>query len=103
MRPTKGMRFRAIRDVPVHVQVTYRNPSSDGFRATLPRGEVVVVQADPPQEARAVYALPDRYESLEPTLVPAQELRSGAYQSYSLVLMLDQLDSDFEVLSGGAG
>ena len=96
MAPRSGDRYRSIRDVAVGIHVTYRNPSSDGFHGTLPSGEVVTVEFSPPPQATAVFAVPERRGALERVLVPAKELQSRAYDSYGLVITLEQLASDFE-------
>ncbi len=98
MRPTGGDRYRSIRDVEVRGLSRFRNPSSGGFKATLPRGEIVTVKRDPPPQAKAVYALPERYEDLEQLLVPPEDLASKAYDGYSLVIRFEELDRDFEFL-----
>ncbi len=104
MTPKRGDRYRTIRDVRVRGLVTFNNPSSGGFLAVLPRGEVVVVEHDPPAKARGVYAIPQRYEELEPALVPERDRMSDAYGSYALTISFDQLNEDFEQLppSGAA-
>jgi hypothetical protein len=96
MAPKGGDRYRSLREVPVGVHLTYRNPSSGGFRGTLPSGEVVTVEFDPPPHAKAVSAVPVRYEALAQILVSPQELHNRAFDTYRLVITLDQIASDFE-------
>jgi len=96
MTPRRGDQYRSTRDVAVRGLVTFRNPSSGGFKATLPSGEIVIVENDPPPHAKGVYAVPQRYEALEQLLVPADDLKSRAYGSYALVISFDQLAQDFE-------
>lgn len=99
MRPKKGQRYKAIRDARLSVLVTYKNPSSGAFGATLPEGEIVVVANDPPAHATGAYALPERYEGLEAVLVPAPELSNRAYQSYVLMIRFTQLEADFQFIA----
>ncbi len=104
MRPRRGDRFRSTRDVEVRGLVTFRNPSSGGFKAVLPRGEIVIVENDPPRDAKAVYTVPERYEALEQLLVPTEDRNSKTYGSYTLVIRFEQLTEAFELLgrSGAA-
>ncbi len=96
MTPRRGDRYRSKRDVPVGGIVTFRNPSSGGFRATLSGGEIVTVKSDPPPGAKGVYVRPERYEALEQLFVPAPDFESEAYDSYALVISFEQLTQDFE-------
>jgi len=99
MRPKAGERFRAIRDTPVHGVITLQAPGSSGFIGTLPRGEIVTVEKDPPSHATAVYARPERYEEMADLLVPPSDRASPLYGSYTLVISFDSLKQDFEVVT----
>src|SRR5262245_1417424 len=97
MKPRSGQHFRAIRDTPVNGVVILRAPATGGFRATLPRGELVMVETDPPSHATAVYAKPVRYREMEHLLLPPGEVKGQHYDSYALVISFESLDRDFEL------
>jgi hypothetical protein len=78
--------------------VSFRNPSSGGFRALLPGGEEVVVESNPPRDATGVYAIPARGD-LERLLVPHADLEDPAYAGYALVITFDQLAKHFELVA----
>ena len=96
LRPARGELYRSKRNVAVRGLTTFRNPSSNRFRAVLPRGEIVSLEYDPPSLATSVYAMPRRYNALERMLVPAADRSSDAYGGYALVISLEQLAHDFE-------
>ena len=102
MRPAKDQRYRSRRDVEVAGLVHLRAPATGDFKSTLPMGEEVVVVYDPPSHAKAVYAIPKRYEDLERVLVPPGERSSPIYNGYSLVIWFEQLEHDFELVGKGA-
>lgn len=99
MRPKAGERFRAQRDTPVQGVITLRTPGSAGFAGTLPRGEIVAVQKDPPSHAKGVYARPERYEEMARLLVPPSDLANPLFGSYVLVISFESLEQDFQLVT----
>jgi len=99
MRPRAGERFRALRDTPVQGVITLKAPGSGGFAGTLPRGEIVAVEMDPPSHAQGVYARPERYEEMARQLVPPSDLASPLFGSYALVISFASLEQDFEAVT----
>jgi hypothetical protein len=99
MKPKAGERFRALRDTSVRGVITLKTPASGGFVGTLPRGEIVTIEMDPPSHASAVYARPEHYEEIARLLVPQSDLASPLYGSYALVISFDSLEQDFEVVT----
>jgi hypothetical protein len=98
MKPLAGQKFRAIGDTQVRGIITLRAPASGGFSGTLPRGELIAIEIDPPPAATAVYARPIRYSEMERVLIPASELQHHQYGSYSLVISFESLAQDFELV-----
>jgi len=99
MRPRAGERFRSLRDTPVHGTITLHTPASAEFAGTLPRGEIVAVELDPPSNAKGVNARPERYEEMARLLVPPSDLASPLFSSYTLVISFESLEQDFQLVT----
>jgi hypothetical protein len=104
MSPRKGQRYRSTAEVEVGGEVHLAAPASYYFRARLPLGEVVTVQSDPRPHQTTVFVRPDRYEELEPMLVPemhrlnAWKRPAPEYGGYTLVIDLSELAEHFEAM-----
>src|SRR5215212_9784694 len=101
MNPMAGQRFRSLDNISVRGLIHLRAPATGSFAGTLPRGEVVVVDLEPPAHATAVSVRPLRYCELELSLVPSEDRADPKYASYSLVIPLELLLKGFEPVPGG--
>lgn len=65
---------------------------------TLPMGTVLVVTNDPPPGSRGVSTAPEEYDDLERLLIPADDLRDGKYDGYSIVVTDDEVGQWLEAI-----
>jgi hypothetical protein len=92
-----GQVYRALRDVEVMGNVSYKGPVSSGFKCILPGGERIVITNNPPPGAQGVWASPLSYKKLERQLVPEDKLNSPAYGDYGISVAFFQLAKFFEL------
>lgn len=97
--PRKGNRFRAIRDIEVHVGIWFHAPYSSSCRGVIPKGEILRLDYDPdPSETTGCTLAPERYDDLEEQLVDSAARSDGPYSGYTLSVSYVELDRDFEWL-----
>jgi hypothetical protein len=92
------MRFRTRREMPVLGIIMSATPSTGGFEATLPAGEILIVRDEPPDFAKGITLVPARYSEWERLVVPENERAHAAYTGYAVVCSFDRVDSDLELV-----
>jgi hypothetical protein len=98
-RFTKGTRFRSRRDLTVNGIISFGAPFSGGFEAVLPANEVLVLDNDPPPNARGMWLVPERYDHFEAMFVPSRDRSHDGYGGYAVAIGYEQVGSDVEVLA----
>jgi hypothetical protein len=93
---TETGQLQSTRPVEIGALSLFAAPATGGFSTLFPGGETVTVEFDPPSDATAVSARPDRYAELEAILVPESERKSNNYVGYALIIDLGRLSEDFE-------
>ncbi|MCG8588689.1 MAG: hypothetical protein MJE66_05305 [Proteobacteria bacterium] len=99
LKPRKGNRYRARRDLAVSGVITFGAPFTLGFDGVLPQGEVVAVDMDPPAWAGGVYLVPERTSHFEEQFVPQRDRDHEDYSSYAIAVSFEDLERDFEPLA----
>ena len=94
----KGMRFRTRRDVPVRGIVNFRAPCTGGFEGTLPAGEILILEHEPPDFAKGMPLIPARYKDFEHLFVSERDRNDPTYNGYAVVWSFDRVDSDLELV-----
>ena len=97
----KGQRFKAVRDFPVSLMITYSAPFSSDADAIFPAGEILVVGMDPPEGASAAACDPENYSELESRLVPREDLANGKYGGYGLVIPISDIFAHCQFVDEG--
>jgi hypothetical protein len=85
------MRFRTTKPIEVSALTTWAAPFTGGDIRSLPAGEEFVVLNAPPEGASAVTCRPVRYEELHQHFVRYVDRSAPTYESYYLVVSLEQL------------
>ncbi len=98
LRPKKGQRFRSRKDLQIGGVVTFSAPYTGSFEGVLPKGEVLIVEFDPPPNATGVYLQPVNYAPLEMRLISTEDRSHPKYDSYAISLTFESLAKDFELL-----
>ncbi len=98
-RPQKGQRYRSLKDLKVNGVVTFSMPFTGSFQGVLPKGEILVVEYDPPPRANGVYLQPENFEALETRLIPHEDRTHPKYDSFAISATFDSLEQDFERLN----
>jgi hypothetical protein len=96
----QGMKFRSLRDVPVHGIVSYGAPFSTGFDAVLPAGEILICGQKP--GPKGMWLVPARYEHFEELFVPERDRQHPDYSSYALSCSFGQIGQDYELFDSQA-
>lgn len=97
-RPQKGQRYRSSKELKVTGVVTFSMPYTGSFQGMLPRGEILVVEQDPPPQATGVYLQPENYAALETRLIPQEDRTHPKYDSFAISATFESLEQDFDQL-----
>ena len=94
----KGMRLRTRREMSVRGVITFGAPCSGGFEGSIPAGEILIVDQDPPAFAKGVYLVPGRYKDFERLFVPESDRADPAYSGYAISCSFESVSSDLETI-----
>ncbi len=97
--PAVKQRFRTLMEMRVDGLIHYNAPFTGGFQnKSLPAGEVLLLDYDPPEGATACALVPERYERFEEEFVPPGERSSHKYAGYSISLSMREMAEKLEKL-----
>ena len=92
------MRIRNLHDMAVKGIITFGAPASGGFTGTLPAGETLLVDQEPPVRATGAWLVPERYEHFEAIFVSELILKDPEYNDYAIGISFDEVAQHFVVL-----
>lgn len=97
----KGQRLRTARKIPVHVNVHFAGPFSDGYARRLPPGVILQVTDDSVDFATATHCdiIEPDYSRLETQLVKSPDMEHELYDGYSVTVESARLAEDCERLA----
>jgi hypothetical protein len=95
----EGTRLEVVEDREVTGLTAWRAPATGDFKCTLTAGTILVVTMDQAEGAPGFPCKPERYEQMEPVLVPARDRRQAKYGGYWFVLMEEDVGTWFRVMS----
>jgi hypothetical protein len=98
----KGMQFRAKHDLSVSGVVCVDDGSRRRFGGSLPAGEILNLEVEPPSWSKTMWLRPARYQELEAIFVPEQDRRDATYRGYAVRLTHDQVGPELEVVNANA-
>lgn len=78
--------------------VTFCAPCSGGFHGTIPAGEILIVDQEPPASARGTYFVPARYKDFEHQFVSDRDRSDPKYSGYAIACSFDDIDSYLELV-----
>ena len=78
--------------------ITFGAPASGGFTGTLPAGETLLVDQEPPARAIGAWLVPERYEHFESIFVSESIRKHPEYSDYAIAISFDEVAQHFVVL-----
>lgn len=103
-----GVRVRAGERLVLHDEarllytIFWKRPVQSGGEAVIPSGEILTVAVTPSESAVRFLAVPERYLSIEASVVPAADRRRRGYNGFALDVCLRDLDRIADRLDEGA-
>lgn len=64
----------------------------------LPAGETLLVDQEPPAQAKGAWLVPDRYQHFESIFVPERDRKDPAYSGYAVAITFEEASMHFDIV-----